>query len=645
MARKQYGKRRADDYDRVGTLAPIPRRHFAELVRNDERGDGEAGLAEAVTKLWTLRRQQLSARNIMDLRMLRYLDPERMEDHWQNWLTGAPLAKLKTRGLSVEMYQWPAAVVQALVGLLAGHKPMAYQFDVMPEDPASDASVFQADIHEKWLYREQAAQDYPIIYQDLITYFVSIGRCARLISVHPKTKRIRTLPVWPGHLATFWQEDSRTIEQVVVARNMSVGEAAGMWPDRARQIENAVFKGYARDQRRNVDILSSADQVTVLECWYRLGDDGETIAKADILIGDNSGDTPNGTVLLEVDETRMPDIPVRITPRLKVPDRTPDESTGALQAIAGPVTEYAEILSSYKDMTNALVYPRFVASGFTYRNAPRLDRTIGGVIPLPRSDQRLQRLEETMNTTPPEQLLAHEEELIVLFAGLSPHFLGRAPSAETSGEAISASIHASIMVLEPQRSNIQRDEMWTYQMWSALASIYGEWAFEGHTVAARDVLIPWPTLSIEWRDIRPREEVRAKQMALAAVQQGVISKRTARNEWSILSPADELRQIIRERKNVVTNPEHASQTAAAIIQQVTARQAQMQEKVMAAQQGMPPAASMGGDPSDPAAVAEEAVATAQAQGQPPSFTNDNEPGGGVGTSEASLTAPPGRGGF
>jgi len=202
-----------------------------------------------------------------------------------------------------------------------------------------------------------------------------------------------------------------------------------MWPDREAQIEGAVFKGYTREQRQNVDILSEGNQITVLECWYRLGDDGETIAKADILIGDNSGDTPNGTVLLDTDETKYPDIPVRITPRLKVPDRTPDESTGALQAIAGPVTEYAEILSSYKDMTNALVYPRFVASGFTYRNAPRLDRTIGGVIPLPRSDQRLQRLEETMNTTPPEQLLAHEEELIVLFAGLSPHFLGRAPSA------------------------------------------------------------------------------------------------------------------------------------------------------------------------------------------------------------------------
>ncbi len=329
---------------------------------------------------------------------------------------------------------------------------------------------------------------------------------------------------------------------------------------------------------------------------------------------------------------------------MKVPDRTPDESTGALQAIAGPVTEYAEILSSYKDMVNAAVYPRFVASGFTYRNAPRLDRTIGGVIPLPRSDQRLSRLEETLNTVPPEQLLAHEEELIILLAGLSPHFLGRAPSAETSGEAISASIHASIMRLEPQRSNIQRDEIWTYRMWSALASIYGEWEFEGRTIAARDVLLPWPSMAIEWRDVRPREEQRAKSMAIAAQQAGIISKRTARADWTILSPTDELRQIIRERKDPITNPENVSQTAAAIIQQVQARQAQAQEKMQAQQQAMPGPASMGGDPNDPAAVAQEAMTTAAAQGQAPAFPNDNtEGGGGVPTSEASMAAPPPRG--
>lgn len=636
----QYGtKRHADFYD--FQTAPIPRHRFAELVKADLGGSGDPGLAEHVTRLWVKRREQLSSRNLMDVRMLRYLDPERMEDHWQNWLTGAPLAKLQTSGLSIELQQYPLAVVEALNGLLAGFKPMAYQFDVLPEDSMSDASIAQAEAHEKWLYREQDDQDYPTVYLDLITYFNAIGRAWRMVTMNERTRRIRTVPLWPGHVAAFWQQDGRTIEQVIVARNLSIGEAVAEWPDRQAEIERAVFAGFTNtsrgSERRNVDILSSDDQVTVLNCWYRLGNDGETIGVANILIGADNNKTSGGRLLLDADDDiSYPDIPLRCTPVMKVPDRTPDESSGPLQAIAGSVTSYAEVLASYHDLVRAMTYPKFVAQGFTFRNAPRIDRTIGGVIPLPRGDQRLVRLEETLNSVPPEQLLAHEEKLIVLLAGLNPHFLGVAPPSETSGEAISASIHASVMRLEPRRSNIQRDEIWTYRMWSGLTYEHGEYEFEGRTVKASAVLLPWPTLSLQWRDIRPREETRAKQMALAAVGEGIISKDAARDEWSVLSKSDEVRKIIRERQNPITNPENAASTANAIILMARA-------KAMSRPQPEGALAAGGGNNGDPAAVAGEMAVTEGARGAPPAGTADNEAGGAMPpTTAASTGAPPRR---
>ena len=638
MARKSWSQKRSEDYFEHRSTGPVPRHRISALVEADLRGDGEPGLAEAVTSMWVSRRAQLSSRNLMDLRMLNYLNPEAMEHHWSNWLTGAPLEKLRTKGLSIELQQWPLAVIEALNGLLAGHKPMAYQFDVMPDDPSSDSSVFQAEVHEKWLYREQDEQDYPTVYSDLITYFNSLGRASRLVTMHPKSKRIRTIPLWPGHLATFWQEDGRTIEQVIVARNMSVGEAASIWPDRIGAIESAVYKGLSGETRREVEVLTNGQQITVLGFWARMDD--EVVGNANILIGATDGNSSAGRLLLDAsDDTEYPDIPIRITPRIKFPHRTPDESTGALQAIAGPVTEYAEVLAAYKDMMMSAVYPRFVASGFTARNAPRLDRTIGGVIPLPRADQRLVRLEESVNTVPPEQLLAHEEELIVLLSGLSKFFLGTSPSAETSGEAISASIHASIMRLEPQRSNIQRDEIWTYRMWSGLTHDHGAFEFEGRQIKARDILMPWPSIAIEWRDIRPREATREKQMALAGVQQGIISKDTARDAWSILSKSDEVRKITRERRNLITNPQDAASTAAAIIQMAQARQAQAQ----AAQPALPPGPPGAGAP--PGAVAAEMMTDAAAASSATSFESDNEPGGvaGVPTTSASPAAPPPRG--
>jgi hypothetical protein len=631
MAREQYRSRRERMYDEATMATPIPRHMFKELVRRDEAGD-EMGLTHHISRMWVGRRLQLSARALMDTRMLAYIEPEQMQDHWQNWLTGSPLAKLRRSGLNLEVYQWPAAMLEALVGLLAGYKPMAYQLAVLSDDELSQAQLMRAAITEKWLYREMDAQDYPVLYQDSIAYIQGIGRAGKLITVHPKTKRIRTLPVWPGHIAAFWQEDQRTIEQVIVARNMSVGEAVSMWPDRAADIEAAVYKGATRgsrighnfDSRSEVDLLLAQDAITVLSCWYRLGDYGdEQIGEANILIGASQDKRPGGRVLLDYDDdTKYPDIPARITPRFKSINRPPDEARGAMDLIAGVVTEYDETLSAFKDMVWAGVYPRFVGLGFTTKSAPRIDRTIGGVIPLPRTDQRLQRLEETINTVPPEQLLARQTELIITFAGLSRHFISPPPS-ETSGEAIGASIHASIMRLEPQRTNIQRDEIWTFRMWSALGSRFG-------STDEKYVLNPWPTIDLTWRDIRPREEIRAKQMALAAVQQAIISKDTARDEWSIINKEDEVRKIMRERTNPYTNPEHVSQTASALIQLARARQ------MMQPQPGAP-------NPQDnnSNAAAQESLATANAQGAPPSGVSDNEPGGILpATSQSSPSAPP-----
>lgn len=628
--REQHRTYRERMYDEQLMATPIPRHQFAELIKRDERGD-EYGLSHEVSRMWVGRRMQLSARALMDTRMLAYLEPEQMQDHWQNWMTGSPLSKLRKSGLSLEVYQWPAVVVEALVGLLAGYKPMAYQISVIPDDPLSDAALMRAAIHEKWLYKEMDFQNYPIIYQDLVTYLQAIGRAGRMVTIHPKTKRIRTLPVWPGHIAAFWQEDQRTIEQAIVARNMTVGEAVSMWPEREDDIMAAIWKGAGRgsnrsfdpNTRQSVDMLLSQDTVTVLSCWYRLGDYGdEQIGEANILVGSSETHSPGGRVLLDYDmDSKCPDIPVRITPRFKSVNRPPDEARGAVDLIAGVVTEYDETLSAYKDMVWSGVYPRYVGLGFTTKSAPRIDRTVGGVIPLPRTDQRLQRLEETINTVPPEQLLAHQEELIITFSTLSRMFLNPPPS-ETSGEAIGASIHSSIMRIEPQRTNIQYDEIWTYRMWSALTYEFG-------SSAQKFVLMRWPEMELVWRDIRPREEVRAKQMALAAIQQGVISKDTARDEWNIVNKEDEARKVLRERQNPYTNPEHVSQTAAALIQVARARAMQQQPQ--------------GANPMDERAQAsaDEGARTAAAMGAPPNGVSDNSEGGVLPpTAETSMTAPP-----
>jgi hypothetical protein len=628
----QFGTSRYDGYMK-NFVQPIPRHRFAELLETDLKGGSERpGLAQEVSRLFVMRKAQLSATHLMDMRLMRYLDPELMSHHWQSWLTGEPLPKLKTTGLSIELYYWPAAVVEALVGLLAGHKPTPYMTNVLPDDEDNELAVAEAQVTEDWLERERDAQDYAIVYQDLITDFCALGRSVRHVTIDPETRRIRTLAMWPHNFTGFWQEDGRTLEQAIVARNMTVGEAIAMYPGAKDAIERAAFRGNRGSTRRGAEILMTGEQVQMLTCWYRLGTGyrGTAIGMAVILVGDTGADNeelrPEGFALLDYDDdTGYPDIPFRVTPRMRIRDKSPEESFGALRMIAGPVTEFDETVSAYRDMIWRAIYQRYVATGFSFRNAPRLDRTIGGVIPIPRTDQKLQRLDEVINSLPVDQVVNRQEELIIVLPGLNRYFLGSAPPSETSGEAISAAIHASITRLEPQRTNIGHDEVWTYRMWVGLGRRYGEYEVTGgRKIALKSLLVPNPRIDLTWRDIRPREEIRAKQMALAAKQQGIISGDTARDEWLVGSKSGEVRKIRRERQDPFTNPDDVTKWASAIVAAARAKAAL--------------ANPMGAGPTAPG----DAMSAAQgAQPQRvPSFQSDNQEGGAYPPTQEGQAANP-----
>ena len=100
----------------------------------------------------------MSQRIVMDDRMLRYMDPERVQDHWQNAYTGEPSKKLQhSDQLAIGMFNWPRVVVEALTSLIVGQGAPTgpYTIDVMPWDRSDLRAAAQTDIIEEFITRWQ----------------------------------------------------------------------------------------------------------------------------------------------------------------------------------------------------------------------------------------------------------------------------------------------------------------------------------------------------------------------------------------------------------------------------------------------------------------------------------------------------------
>jgi hypothetical protein len=671
-------------------MSPIPRSRYLQYT-DDE-------LAAEVKRLFMLKKAEMAPRIALDMRLLRWYDPQWIGDTWQNPLTGKLVQKLRhNNGLATENIPWSSAVSEAAVGLMTGNKPMAYQYDIEPEDPASDADILQADTIKKYLDRWVQDEEYDVGYMDHAANVVMLGRGIKYVTTDPETMETTHEVLWPGHVAGFWQQGNRHYEQVTIERQLTLSEAFDLYgtsKENREAIQNAMrppstlgTAQYGAGGRFG----SSADRkyasATVLTHWYRLGTgkrgyDPETITSARptpmvgmcaVLLYDLHGKSERGAYMLyrsdptnENGVTGYEDIPVHCTPRFKVNDKPPDEAYGILMQIAGLHTQYNEVFSAFRDMLWRTIYARYVAKGFTFRNAPKI---IPGsaIYALPRTDQDFKRIEEAVNTVPVDQFLSHLEKLIVVMPGLNNYFLGSAPPSETSGESIVAAINASITRIEPWRTNVQRGEIWTYRQVLSQAEQFHHYTYQGRTITMAQIIEGKRNVYIHWADVTPKDAEKAKRMAMEAVTAGIVSRDTAMDEFSIHSKADERRKIRKERQDIVLSPQVVLQIATARAQ-LQALQAQTQQAAGGAAGGPAAPGGMSTPPQvvprfqqgqeipvvsggmatpaafqrgKPAARANAMARTSAAQAAPKGGTGDNRgAGGGAGGRMARAAAPP-----
>ncbi|MDQ6722347.1 MAG: hypothetical protein M3003_16355 [Candidatus Dormibacteraeota bacterium] len=585
---KQDGQRYRELLDDHGWLMPLPRYLVADM------GDDE--LAQNIKEQYELRRSQMLPRIIMDMRDLRFFDPEKLQDQWQNYWTGIPLKKLsKARGRAIEIFPWVGPIGEAGVGLLSGHKPFAYVIDIPPEDPDSEGDTIQADAIEQWLYRDRVRQKYDLTYMDGVAWTLLMGRHWKMVTTDPDTRHIRTELLWPGHVAAFWQGDQRTLEQVIVARELTLGEAIGMYaPNWVTDPKQAILK---QDMEGAVETWTTSDtytgrrslqrnaHVTLLTQFSRLGAGhlGDQVATATTLLGAKKDGSLNSVMVERHNDGGFEDIPLYCTPRFKIMDKPPDEATGIIRRIAGAQTEFNEVFSAARDMLNRAIYPRLKAKGFSYRNAPRFIRQ-SGMYALPREHQDIQRIEETLNTVPVEQILTRLEDFLVMGGGLNKFFISSSqPPNEASSDAIDAALNAAITRIEPTRNEIQASELWLHHQWLAQGEKWGSFDFRGTKYELSKIIEGKRDAILYWADMVEIGKTKRQQMALAARNAGVMSDDYAMDIFGIRSKVDERRKIKSERQDPILHPEHVSQTASAMIQMA---QAEMRRRELA--EGQPP---------------------------------------------------------
>lgn len=610
---------------------PIPR-HYYGALDDDE-------IASEIKRRYIVRKTQMSERIALDMRLLRWYDPEVLQDHWQSLWTGKPHPKMfHTSGLSVNIYNYTKPVLEAGVGLLAGGKPRPYDINVKPLDEMSESSRVQADIIEQYVYRMRRKTRYDVTYTKLVTDLWFLGRCWRQVTTDDRSRLPRIKRLWPGSVAGFFADDGITLEQAIVATHMLPSDLINMYPEHKERIIAATMSGEAAATWQGIESRTKHkfDKATVLTSWYRTGE--EKVGMCVVLMGaapDGKGQHEADSFLLAKNEdTGYRDIPVRCTPRFAPVDKDLDEAQGILFEIAGPQSEFNEVMSAFHDSIWRAVYQRYKAKGFV--KPPKLLK--GTNIYAMRSDQDILRLDDVLNDIPIEHFIDHLEEMILLFGRMNQYMLGKGPPGETSGEAIVQSINASLTNIEPTRTWLQGDEEWTHEQFVQQGVAFGEVRYDDRVIPMSEILGGGDNeIELGWLDVTPRDAVKAKQLALAGFKAGVIDLDRTQDEWRILSKTDMQRRIRRERRDPIMRPESVSATAAAIIQMARAKQAEAQTQALLQQTaGPPPGAQL---PSNTETVANEMATTAAARGAAPNFESDNAPTGGPPATAGSYSNP------
>lgn len=625
IVENQYGQLRGNAQEEAArqlgfVWGPIP----SELI--DEMDDEM--LALEIKRRWLAKRIETGVRNLLDMRMLQFLNPERVQDHWNNLWTGKPYKKLRHTGdvgLNTGVYNWIDPIVNNLVGVLAGAEPEAFQISARPRDMVSEVAALSAEVSEEFLYlwRNRASAPYDRVFLDQVMHMVCIGRSWKNVLTDPRTRQTEARVVWPGHVAGYWQSDMRHLEQVIVARYVTLGEAVRLYPQWEPEIIAALQQpttripggGLALNDERGWLRYTVA---TLLYLFYRQYHDPSKIGLAVALLSATQQQQQLNQVVLErLPETGYTDIPYTCTPLFKSPNRPPDECQGMIFKIAGVNTDFDEILSATHDMLYREFYPTYTAKGFTYRSGPRrIGRS--SVLALPRSDQQVGRIADAINVQGPEAFLVHLEDVMFSLGITNKYFLGTAMPSNVSADAIDAQLRAFTARLGPIRKELKATEMWTaYQVLDQQIA-FGEYELpDGSKARPADILDRQHELELRWTD--SFSSVKDKQIAMAAVGK-IHSLDQAQRIFGITRRPQERRLMARERLDEVLMPAAVSQTAAAIIQKVNAERELSIAATIAAGMPLPKApltrVSLTGllSPSETAAAA----SLAGIQGQPPS---------------------------
>ncbi len=576
----QMGKSSGEALRMLGSIVgPIPRNVYPML--------DDALLAQEIRRRYTAKKIQMGPRLILDMRLLKWYDPERIQDHWQNVWTGIPLPKMRhATGLAAGVFNMTKPVVETLVSLFAGADPFPYMIDVKPRSETNPVDRLQSEGVEKWLQREVRDQKYERTYLDGITNIITIGRNWKYVHTHPRTRRIITENPWPGNVAAFWQQDLKTLESVTVSTEMTPAEALGWWPDKAAEIFAATVGPSNRFEPSGYNLLSPLtwarySHITVLTHFWRTMDD--KIGSSCVLLnsmGLGPAGIPNpaaSAVMLErFDTTELTDVPLVCTPRFKTPKKPPDEAQGVLIDAAGLNTELDEVLSANRDMLWRAIYARYKAKGFS--KAPRLARGTA-IYPLPRQGMDIDRINDVVDVGPVMQFITKIEEYMLILPGINEHFLGRTPP-QTSQEAINAAINASISRQGPTKKNVKWDELWMYGQWIDQGNAYGEATdTDGTALPLSTFLYGRHDIELAWEEMTPRDAVRAKQMAISAFDKNLISRRRTQREFNVLSNLDEDEQIKREVTDPLLRPASVASTAEAMVQSLNLQLAKKREMV------------------------------------------------------------------
>ena len=545
-------------------LGPVPRYLYQTL--------DDIALAQEIEKRWVAKRLEMSQRIVMDDRCMRYMDPERVQHHWMNFWTGEPNKKLQhSNTLAVGIINYPRAVVEAITALLVGQTPDPYMLSAIPWNRDNPAAAVQAELVEEFVARWQAQPHegaYQVTLNDRANNIVSVGRNWNGIWLDPNDPLPRGRNVYPGAVASFWQSDKRTLECAIVATEMLPGEADAMYPGHTEEIQRAIHHPstwHTVQKRTTTDgtgtTWDNSSTVTVLTSWYRTAKN--TIGQAVVLCGaasDTRGHSLSTILLAHRPDTGYLDIPLYCVPRFKTGDRPPDEAQGVLFDIAPIVTMLDELVSAGRDMLWRAIYQRYVLSNAYGRPPSLIPNT--SIIAL-RAGQDLKPLMDVLQNTPIDTFIARLEEYIKVIPGLSDYFLGRVPPTETSGEAITRSINASITRLAITRSEFATGELWQYRQLVTQAARWYKGSYDGQAVSLAPVLRGDYRFSLSWVSDNPADAVKAKQLALAAQKAGIIALETAQRTFGITSTIDEQRKIRRDRMDVVMRPDIVQLTAGA----------------------------------------------------------------------------------